>query len=235
MNLRIIGGIMAVVAAGLLSFSTLSKGWFTAGRGDETAGAGPLWYQECDGSDCESEMLMKNAHGDAEAWAGAGLAFGGIASITSLLFVIFGIIAFTGSGGKGLGITSIVFAVLTNMAGGAFVGLKPHGLSEFSSGAGVYLSSLGGMLGIAFGIVMIIAGKKKVAAAAPVGYAAQPGYGAPPGYPPQAAPPGYAQPGAPPGYPPQAAPQGFAQPGAPPVAPPPGYPPQGQGGSTPQR
>ncbi|MBI5491170.1 MAG: hypothetical protein HY905_27810 [Deltaproteobacteria bacterium] len=197
MSLRTIGGILAVVSALLLSVSAISKGWYTAKHGEDSLGAGPMWVEECDGGHCESQMLMKGAHGAEETWAAAGLAYAGLASVTALLLLIFGIIAFTGGGGKGLGITGLVFAMLSNGAAGAFVATKPATMSMLTTGLGVYLSSLGGMIGIAFGIVMIIAAKKK-AAAAP---AAPPGYGAPPGYPPPGAPPqGY---GPPPGAPPQ--------------------------------
>ncbi|MBI5500994.1 MAG: hypothetical protein HY907_12185 [Deltaproteobacteria bacterium] len=214
MSLRTIGGIIAVASALLLSISAISKGWYTAKEGEDSMGAGPMWVEECDGSQCESQMLMKGARGPGETWAAAGLAYAGLASVTSLLLLIFGIIAFTGSGGKGAGITALVFAMLSNGAAGAFVATKPASMAFLTTGLGVYLSSLGGMLGIAFGIVMIVAAKKaKAAAAAPAGY------GAPPGYPVQGAPPqGY---GAPPGYPPPGAPpQGQPGPG-------PGMPPQG--------
>jgi len=134
----------------------------------------------------------------------------GIASVSAIIFLIFGIIAFTGGGGKGAGITGIVFAMLSNVAAGAFVATKPPGFAELTTSTGMYLSSLGGMAGIAFGIVMIIAARKAAVPAAPQGYPQQP---------------------MPQGYPQQGAPQGYPQQGMPPQAyPPQGTPPQGQGG-----
>lgn len=211
MSLRGIAGILALVAALLLSLSAISKGWYTASRGDRSVSLGPLWGERCDDSDCVSDVLMKSAHGnEMEVFAAAGIAFAGLASITSLLLLIFGILALTRHGGRATGITMIVFVVLTNIAGGAFAGLKPARLSELTSSLGLFLSSIGGMAGLAFGIMMIVAARKQAATAG------APTYAAPPGYPP---------PGAPQGYPPQPA----AQP-VPPGTPGPGYPPQGRQG-----
>ena len=200
MNLRTIGGILAVVSALMLSLGAISKSWYSLKEGDKSSSVGPMWREECRGSRCESEITMKHMRGPGETWAAAGLACAGIASVSAIIFLIFGIIAFTGGGGKGAGITGIVFAMLSNVAAGAFVATKPPGFAELTTSTGMYLSSLGGMAGIAFGIVMIIAGKKAAALAAP------PGYGAPPGYPQQGATPGYPPQGTPPGYPPQGTP-----------------------------
>jgi hypothetical protein len=167
MNKRLIAGICALVSAGLLVFTAVGTNWYGKEGGRRSFHYGPVLMKECRGSDCKTEALMKDARGDAEAWAGAGLAYAGLASITGLLLVIFGIIALVGHGGKGLGITGLVFVVLTNGAAGAFAGLLPKGMSYLDTGAGIYLSSLGGAAGIAFGVLMILAGLRGPAAPPP--------------------------------------------------------------------
>ena len=218
--------ILLLIAAAILAFSLLGRGWYTHDSDSVSAKSGPLWGEVCidmgDGMECKTHTVFSNLGKNINGFAILGLLFIACALGGMITSAIAGFMLLS----KPRSALAMVSLILMSVATLIMLSIFFYGFSKGGGdlpGYGFFLYFIGATL-VIVGSILGMSSKRG-------GAPAHPGYGRP-GYPPGYGypPPGYNQApgyGYPPpgGYPPgnQAGP-GYAPPGYPPANQPPGYP-----------
>ncbi len=219
--------ILLLIAAAILAFSLLGRGWTTHDSESVTVKSGPLWGEVCidmgDGMECKTHTVFSNLGKNINGFAILGLLFIACALGGMITSAIAGFLLLS----KPRTALAMVSLILMSVATLIMLAIFLYGFSKGGGdlpGYGFFLYFVGATL-VIVGSILGMSSKRGGAPAHPrPGYPPAYGY-APPGYPPPAYnhTPGYNQV---PGYPPpgyQAGP-GYAPPGYPPANQPPGYP-----------